>query len=168
MRTALIFPLLLFVFAGWAQTSFPDRCSGTWEGWMHIYSKGVLRDSVRIKHLVSPIDSMSWTWRTEYLSDKMPMVKDYVLRARDKAGIEYVIDEGAGIEIPMHLVGNRLYGIFETQGILLTATDELTPEGLILEVVSARRVSQTDSLVNNFQVNAVQRALLKKASMEKK
>jgi len=129
---------------------------------MYIYSRGVLRDSVWVRHVVNPIDSSSWTWRTEYLSDKLPMVKDYVLRARDKAGIEYVIDEGGGIEIPMHLVGNRLYGIFETQGILLTASDELTPEGLILEVVSARRVSQSDSLVINFQVNAVQRALLKK------
>lgn len=162
MRTALIFLLLILAFSGWAQTSFPDRCSGAWEGWMHIYSKGVLRDSVRVRHVVNPIDSSSWTWRTEYLSDKLPMVKDYVLRALGKAGIEYVIDEGGGIEIPMHLVGNRLYGIFETQGILLTASDELTPEGLILEVVSARRVSQSDSLVNNFQVNAVQRALLKK------
>lgn len=164
MKILLTFVILNFGFSVMAQTSFPDRCTGTWEGWMLLYNNGILRDSVRVRHVVNKIDPVSWTWRTEYLSEKTPVVKDYVLRLRDKTGIEFVIDEGGGVEIPMHLTGNRLYGIFETQGILLTANDELTPEGLLLEVVSARRSEKSDSPVTGFQVNAVQRALLTKTS----
>ena len=167
MRTLLLLLFIGCISPVRAQFHFPDRCLGTWEGWMYIYSKGTLRDSVLVRHFVDRIDPVSWTWKTEYLSDKMPMVKDYVMRSNDLNGANYLIDEGNGITSPMHLVGNRLYGIFETQGILLTANDELIPEGLLLEVVSARRVSQTDSLVNNFQVQAVQRALLKKISVKK-
>lgn len=143
-----------------AQTLFPDRCLGVWEGTMYIHSKGVLRDSVKVRRTICRIDSTSWTWRTDYLSEKMPATKDYVLRRRDGSSNEFVVDEGGGVEIPGYLTGQRLYSIFETAGFLLTATEELTPEGLLFEVVSARRSGKPDAPVGTFQVGAVQRVLL--------
>lgn len=162
-------PLLLMVclccsVAAFSQKFFPDRCLGTWEGWMLIYSKGILKDSVMIRRTVNPIDSLSWTWKTDYLSTKMPMTKDYILRAKDRTGIEYITDEGEGITIAMHLTGNRLTSIFETHGVLLTASEELTPDGLLFEVVSSKQVDARDAEVINYQVNAVQRALLKRVA----
>jgi len=160
MRFPLCLMMVLSFLTTEAQDQFPDRCLGVWEGTMYIYSKGVLRDSVRVRRTIRRIDSVSWTWRTEYLSEKMPATKDYVLRRRDASSNEFVVDEGGGVEIPGYLTGNRLYSIFETSGFLLTAAEELTPEGLLFEVVSARRSGKPDTPVGTFQVGAVQRVLL--------
>jgi hypothetical protein len=147
-----------------AQTLFPDRCLGVWEGTMYIHAKGVLRDSVRVRRTIRRLDSASWTWRTDYLSEKMPATKDYVLRRRDSSSNEFVVDEGGGVEIPGYLTGQRLYSVFETAGFLLTAAEELTPEGLLFEVVSARRSGKPDAPVGTFQVGSVQRVLFVRRS----
>jgi hypothetical protein len=129
---------------------------------MRIYSKGVLKDSVMVRRTVKPIDSLSWTWKTDYLSAQMPMTKDYILRAKDRTGIDYVVDEGEGITIATYLAGNRLTSIFETHGVLLTASEELTSDGMLFEVVSSKQTDPQDVEVINYRVNAVQRALLKR------
>jgi len=145
-----------------AQIAFPDRCQGIWEGTMYIYSKGQLRDSVPVRRTIQRIDSVSWTWRTAYLSAKMPATKDYILRLGDPTTQEFIVDEGEGVVIPMYLTDNRLYSIFETSGIVLTASEELTPEGLYFEVVSARRSGKTDAPLAPYQIGSVQKVLLKK------
>ena len=160
MRITVWLMMVLAFHTTKSQNLFPDRCLGVWEGTMHIYSKGVLRDSVRVRRTIRRIDSTHWTWRTDYLSEKMPATKDYVLRRIDRAGTEFVVDEGGGIEIPTYLSGNRLYSVFETAGFLLTASEELTSGGLLFEVVSARRSGKPDPPVGTFQVGAVQRVLL--------
>jgi hypothetical protein len=160
MRITVWLMMVLAFHTTKSQNLFPDRCLGVWEGTMHIYSKGVLRDSVRVRRTIRRIDSTHWTWRTDYLSEKMPATKDYVLRRIDRAGTEFVVDEGGGVEIPGYLTGNRLYSIFETSGFLLTASEELTSGGLLFEVVSARRSGKPDAPVGTFQVGAVQRVLL--------
>jgi hypothetical protein len=162
MRTLLLCLALAGACTASGQPAFPDRCLGVWEGTMYIYGKGVLRDSVRVRRTIRRIDTASWTWRTDYLSDRMPATKDYVLRRRDASGTEFVVDEGGGVEIPMYRTGDRLYSVFETSGILLTAAEELTPAGLLFEVVSARRSGKPDAPVGTFQVGAVQRVLLQR------
>lgn len=162
LRPLLLALLLATACTASGQPAFPDRCLGVWEGTMYIYGKGVLRDSVRVRRTIRRIDTASWTWRTDYLSDKMPATKDYVLRRRDAAGTEFVVDESGGVEIPMYRTGDRLYSVFETSGILLTAAEELTPAGLLFEVVSARRSGKPDAPVGTFQVGAVQRVLLQR------
>ena len=58
-----------------AQDLFPDKCLGIWEGTMYIYGKGALRDSVQIEFTAAETDDpKAWTWKTQYLSEKMPMV----------------------------------------------------------------------------------------------
>ena len=129
---------------------------------MHIYFAGQLRDSVPIRFTVTPIDSISWTWRTEYLSEKLPMTKDYVLRIKDKQRQMYVTDEGDGIELSDYLFGNKLYSIFETEGILLTASYELRDGELIFEVTSGKRANNSTTGVQSHPVSSVQRAVLKR------
>ncbi len=145
-----------------AQPLFPDRCAGVWEGMMHIYADGALRDSVKVRFTVAPREADAWTWKMEYLSEKMPMTKDYVLRLKDKERQVYVTDEGEGIELRDHLYGNKLYSVFETEGILLTASYELAGAALVFEVTACRKMDATDSPVQSYSVGSVQRAVMKK------
>lgn len=165
----MLFKNLLFTalfslasFTAFSQDLFPDRCLGQWQGTMHIYYAGQLRDSVPIRFTVAPIDSASWTWRTEYLSDKLPMTKDYILRIKDKQRQMYITDEGGGIELSDYLFGNKLYSVFETEGILLTASYELRDGELIFEVTSGRKAEGPVAGVQSHPVSSVQRAVLKR------
>lgn len=64
--------------------SFPDKCVGSWKGMMHISSRGSLKESVKVILTVAKGSNPNeWTWETEYLSEKLPMTKDYVLRLKD-------------------------------------------------------------------------------------
>lgn len=160
-----LFFTVLFSLASltaFSQDFFPDRCLGQWQGTMHIYYAGHLRDSVPIRFTVAPIDSVSWTWRTEYLSEKLPMTKDYILRIKDKQRQIYVTDEGDGIELSDYLFGNKLYSVFETEGILLTASYELRGGELIFEVTSGKIADNSTTGVQSHPVSSVQRAVLKR------
>lgn len=51
---------------------------------MHISSRGSLKESVKVILTVAKGSNPNeWTWETEYLSEKLPMTKDYVLRLKD-------------------------------------------------------------------------------------
>lgn len=149
-------------FTAFSQDFFPNRCLGQWQGTMHIYFAGQLRDSVPVRFTVAPIDSVSWTWRMEYLSEKLPMTKDYILKIKDKQRQVYVTDEGDGIELTDYLFGNKLYSIFETGGILLTASYELRGEELIFEVTSGKKSDSPAADVQSHPVSSVQRAVLRR------
>ncbi|MBY0435514.1 MAG: hypothetical protein K2U26_15540 [Cyclobacteriaceae bacterium] len=157
--------LMLTVSASpsFSQQSFGDRCLGMWEGMMHIYNKGSLKDSVKIKFTVAKIQGTdSRTWKTEYLSPTRPMVKDYVLRVVDKEKSSYVTDEGGGLELNDYLFGNKLYNIFEVQGITLTSTYELVGNNLIFEVTSGKELLEKAQDVTNFSVDNLQRAVMRR------
>lgn len=97
-----------------AQT-FPDKCIGTWHGTMHMYSRGVLKDSVNVIMTIARTGQPNeWSWKTEYRSEKFPMTKDYVLRLKDAEKNIYVTDEKNGIELMDYLFNNKLYSLFET------------------------------------------------------
>lgn len=157
--------LILTVSASpsFSQQLFGDRCLGAWEGMMHIYSKGSLKDSVKIKFTVAKIQGTdSWTWKTEYLSPTRPMVKDYVLRLVDKEKSSYVTDEGGGLVLNDYLFGDKLYNIFEVQGITLTSTYELVGNNLIFEVTSGKELPEKAQDVTNFSVDNLQRAVMRR------
>lgn len=159
--------ILLFNLALWnatqAQNSFTDGCLGTWKGTMYIYSKGILKDSVPVRLTVAKTASPdAWTWKTEYLSTKLPMVKDYMLRLKDAATNKYVTDEGGGIELTDYLFGNKLYSVFETNGVLLTSTYELRGNDLIFEVTSGKKQPSSADAVINHPVNNLQRVVFRK------
>ncbi|HRF39832.1 MAG TPA: hypothetical protein PK198_13660, partial [Saprospiraceae bacterium] len=67
-----------------------------------------------------------------------------------------------GIELSDYLFGNKLYSIFETEGILLTASYELRDGELIFEVTSGKRAENSTTGVQSHPVSSVQRAVLKR------
>ncbi|MCU0358549.1 MAG: hypothetical protein MUE95_13310 [Cyclobacteriaceae bacterium] len=142
---------------------FPETSLGIWKGALLIYSGGQLRDSVRITLTVAKTSQPDeWTWRTEYHSDKHPMTKDYSLRLVDPEKQLYVTDEHNGIELLTYRHGNKLYNVFETQGILLTSTYERSGDKLIFEVTSGKRAGDEQAGVQNYSVTNLQRAVLHK------
>ena len=146
-----------------AQVSFPDKCLGSWKGVMYIYSQGVLRDSVNVKMTIAKTDSPNaWIWKTEYLSAKMPQTKDYILRLKDKDKNIYITDEGGGVELNNYVVGNKMYDIFEVQGITLTSSYEIIGQNLLFEVTSGKRLETSPQGITNFSVSNVQRVIFQK------
>lgn len=155
--------LLAFLPSLMAQTTFIEGCLGNWKGTMYLYSRGVLKDSVSVTLTVAKTaDANAWTWKTEYLSPKMPMVKDYVLRLKDAAKGHYVTDEGGGVVLMDYLFNNKLYCVFETAGVMLTSTYELRGKELIFEVTSGKKQTGDNQPVTNFSVDNIQRVVFRK------
>jgi hypothetical protein len=160
----LISSFLLQSNTGFSQTYFPDRCKGNWKGMMYIYQKGTLKDSVAILFSVTPEGNNNWNWKTQYLSDKFPLTKNYTLKLIDTTSNRFVVDEGEGILLYDYLFNNKLYAVFETHDILLTSSYELLNENeLIFEVTSGKKLvgKSTDEVVN-YSVESLQRVILKR------
>jgi hypothetical protein len=146
-----------------AQNLFADACVGTWNGQMYIYNKGTLKDSVKVRLTVAKTAQINeWIWKTEYLSPKMPMTKDYKLRLKDAPKNIYVTDEGGGIELVDYLFNNKLYNVFETHNIMLTSSYELRGNELIFEVTSGKKEVNPTGEVINYSVDNLQRVVFKR------
>jgi hypothetical protein len=164
MKIVLLKLLLVSVLFsnGQSVVLFGDRCLGTWEGTMHLYSKGSLKDSVAVRLSVEKLSPTSWTWKTEYLSATMPMIKDYVLRTPDPAQNKYITDEGGGLELTNYLFGNKLYSVFETHEVYLTSTYEIMGDTLIFEVTSGKKEPITHPEVTTYSTANLQRVIFRK------
>jgi hypothetical protein len=150
-----------------AQIAFGDKCIGLWEGTMYLYGKGQLRDSVLVQLSVQKTASPNtWSWKTSYLSKTQPMVKDYKLVLKDATTNTYVTDEGDGIVLKDYLFNNKLYNVFETQGIFLTSSYELIGDQLIFEVSSGKKLEEENKAVTNYSVTSLQRVVFKKSTSQ--
>lgn len=149
-------------FGAFAQ-SFPEKCLGIWKGTMEIYSRGEIKDRVDVRLTVARTKTPSdFTWRTEYLSRTRPMTKDYVMRVLDVAKGLYETDEGEGLKLTEYLFGNKLFNVFEVQGVMLTSSYELREDELIFEVTSGKKVGTVAGGVTNFSVDNLQRVVFKR------
>ncbi len=147
-----------------AQVAFGDKCIGNWDGIMYLYGKGQLRDSVPVQLAVQKTASPgTWSWKTSYLSKTQPMVKDYKLVLKDAATNTYVTDEGDGIILKDYLFNNKLYNVFETQGIFLTSSYELIGDQLIFEVSSGKKLEEENKGITNYSVTSLQRVIFRKS-----
>lgn len=164
MKKVILVLFLSSSFSTFAQTLFPEKCLGVWHGMMHIYNQGILRDSVKVKFTVAKTaEANAWTWKMEYLSEKMPMVKDYVLKLKDKEKGIYSTDEGGGLELMDYQFGNKLYSVFEVSGVLLTASYEwIDKSNLVFEVTSGKKGESPVKDITNFSVANVQRVVMRK------
>jgi hypothetical protein len=164
MKKIILVLFLSSSFSTFAQTLFPEKCLGVWHGMMHIYNQGILRDSVKVKFTVAKTaEANAWTWKMEYLSEKMPMVKDYVLKLKDKEKGIYSTDEGGGLELMDYQFGNKLYSVFEVNGVLLTASYEwIDKSNLVFEVTSGKKGESPVKDITNFSVANVQRVVMRK------
>lgn len=162
-RSITLAIILLIPVLSFAQHTYIKRCEGVWTGKMRMYSWNQLRDSVDVRLTIAPqAVAETWTWKTEYLSPKRPMTKDYVLRVKDRTKNIYVTDEGEGVELTTYLNGTKLYNVFETAGTVLTATYECTGTQIIFEVTSGKAEPATHPEIKNYSVDHLQRAVLTK------
>lgn len=161
-----LFVILLGVSAtlsAQGQGLFGDDCVGTWQGRMYIYRHGRIQDSVSIIHQVDKSDSSGvWLWHTDYLSTQ-PVRKHYILRLENKEKETYIIDEGGGVSLSAYRHGQKLISIFETQGLLLTASYTLQGKELIFEVTSGRKSFVTGQEIMNYSVDVLQSVILTKS-----
>jgi hypothetical protein len=163
MKYGLVITLIIyFSFKSKAQSSFPDKCVGIWVGMMHIYKHGKLSDSVAIKMTIAKLTDSTWTWKTEYLSERMPMVKDYILKLKDKSKQVYYTDEGDGVVLQDHVYGNKMYSAFGYDDVLLTSTYEYLEEKLVFEVSSGKKTDFNHPNVTNYATSSLQRVILSK------
>lgn len=158
----LVFSFGLFVQL--AAQSFPERCEGRWQGMMQIWSKGVLMDSVGIVFTVQPFagEAGRWNWKTEYISEKMPLTKNYTLIEKSEQSNEYLMDEGDGVVLTNYVFGNKMYSLFKVGKIWLTASYEFVAEYLIFEVTSGNKTNEKSKGVENYSFDFLQRVVLKK------
>ncbi|MEY3323127.1 MAG: hypothetical protein RLZZ417_2710 [Bacteroidota bacterium] len=162
MRPLITLCILVSWFYLNGQTSFPEKCLGIWTGTMHIYNRGSLVDSVFIKLNVTRTNAPdTFVWKTEYLSEKFPLIKDYKLVISDAGKGVFMTDEGDGIILMDYLFENKLYSVFETQGILLTSTYEWLGNQIIFEVTSGKELETTYG-VKSYSVLNLQKAVLRK------
>ncbi|MEM6379602.1 MAG: hypothetical protein AAF705_15465, partial [Bacteroidota bacterium] len=160
----ILFTFLCFIYStfSFAQKSFPEKCLGEWEGMMYIYSNGSLVDSVSTSFDVARTEEPhTFTWITSYHSPTQPMVKDYKLKLIDAEKKLYAVDEGNSIALHSYLFDNKLYSVFETQGILLTSSYELMGENLVFEVTSGTNLEPGKDVMN-YSVRNLQRVVFKK------
>ena len=129
---------------------------------------GKIVDSVAVSHRIRQAEREgAYVWRTEYHSEKMPVVKDYVLRTKDASRGLFLIDEGGGLELTAFLMGPRMLSTFEIKGALLTANYEIRGDELIFEVTSNKKDAETGGGVTNYAVNTLQRAVLERVTKER-
>ena len=162
--------IFLFLFMSFftssvcAQERFGDKCIGKWEGTMYIYGKGQIRDSVPVELTVQKTSlPLTWVWKTNYLSNKNPIEKNYKLVLKDTASQTYLIDEGEGVELWSYYFINKLYSVFETHDVMLTSSYELQGDDLIFEVTSGKKIEDRKE-VNNYSVLGLQRVVFKRGN----
>ncbi len=144
--------------------SFPERCEGKWQGMMHIWSRGVLMDSVGIFFTVQPIvnEVRCWTWTTEYVSDRTPMTKNYKLIQKNEQSNEFIMDEGDGVVLTNYVFENKMYSLFKVGKIWLTSSYEFAGDHLIFEVTSGVVAKVKSKGVVNYTYDFLQRVCLTK------
>lgn len=159
-KILLFVPLFLFVLELNAQNDFISKCIGKWHGTMFIYASGKVRDSVKVELTIAKTNTPNlYTWKTAYISEKMPMVKDYKMKLSDTKPNCYITDEGDGIELENYLFNNKLYNVFETEGIMLTSSYEFINENLVFEVTSGKKMESSNKDVINYSVLNLQRVV---------
>ena len=160
ISTCITFVFFIFLINATSKAQFVVR-EGKWKGKMKIYQESVALDSIDVIMSITPrIKDSVWQWKTEYLSPKMPMTKDYELRVFDRKKGAYITDEGDGVLLSDYGFGNKLMSHFSTEGIMLTATYEWIGNRLIFEVTSGKADSNSSSGVTPYTIKHLQRGEL--------
>jgi hypothetical protein len=130
---------------------------------MYIEKLGKVIDSFPCVMTIKTIKPDSvWQWKTEFLSPKMPIVKDYQLKLKDASRGVYITDEGEGIELLNYVFGNKMFSQFETSGFFLTANYEWKEDTIIYELTSATKIKRSSNEVYNYNVTTLQRVVFRK------
>lgn len=130
---------------------------------MSVYYHGKIVDSVDVRMTIAKIpDSLQWSWKTEYLSEKYPITKDYKLILEDASSNKFNLDENNGIYLYSYVFGNKMYSNFEVEGIYLTSVYTISKDVLIFEITSGKDLGTSGNDIRNYSVQNLQKSILKK------
>jgi hypothetical protein len=162
MKKVSFLLLILLFHTAKSQTSLIENYIGVWSGTLQLYNNVKNTGSVPIELTIAKTDDpKTWIWKTAYLSEKTPMTKDYKLKLIDLEKNIYAIDEGNGVILNNFLFDKKMYCLFETETIYLTATYEFFDDKIIFELTSSKKEKTTNS-ITNFNVSHLQKAILLK------
>jgi hypothetical protein len=135
---------------------------GEWKGTMRIYKSNAIIDTLPVTLTLRTIikDSV-WQWKTTYLSSKMPLTKDYLLKVKDREKGVYITDEQDGTELLNYLMGNKMYCQFEVSDIFLTSSYEWIQDDIKFEITAGKKLASQKE-ISNYSVNTLQTVLFKK------
>ncbi|MEX1189040.1 MAG: hypothetical protein WED33_07260 [Bacteroidia bacterium] len=117
----------------------------------------------------------TYIWKTTFKSEKLNIVKDYLLRERDAQSGSFEIDEQDGIIIPCRFFDNELWSLFEVDGTFIIGLYSMTKNTIIVNFPSANskkpersggnvQGNDTIPIVTNYLLNASQKIILHKKS----
>ncbi len=160
MRVIYLMLLMVNLHQAFAQSEIIT--DGRWSGVMKIYKANKVMDTVSVELTIRTIvkDSV-WQWKTEYLSTKMPVIKDYLLKVQDRTKGIYITDEQDGTELLNFLIGNKMYCQFEIPNMLLTSSYEWRGNEIIFEITAGKKTTEKKEIIN-YTVNTLQTVTLKK------
>lgn len=156
----------LLVLSGFLQFSptawsadFASLCTGHWQGTMHIWAGGALRDSVETELKVNPWGGEAdyWSWNLSYKSALNPVVKAYTLHKTKSQPEEYDLDEGDGVILKMFVYGNELVCCYKMDEVFFMCTYLLTGKNLVMSVYSSANINEKSSEAESFSTNYFQR-----------
>lgn len=129
---------------------------------MLLYKDGAVYDSVLTRLTIARTsEAGTYIWKTDYISEKYPITKDYKLKLLDADKQVYITDEGNGILLKSYAFGDKMYSNFATHGSLLTSSYELRGDKLIFEVNSGKLLDETEG-VTNYSVTSLQRVVMRR------
>ena len=133
---------------------FPERCIGEWEGYMKIYVKGSVVDSIFTKFTCKKTDvENEFIWKTEYLSEKQPVIKDYkLIKDKNNKGV-YKLNEGNEITLLLTEGENQIHSTFKVDEFVLNSTNQLLNDKLIFEIVTSKPQDTIDQVINYSILN---------------
>jgi hypothetical protein len=79
---------------------------------------------------------------------------------KDNPTNHYIIDEGDNLVLDCHIIGDKMYSTFETNGNVLTASYEFINDKFIFEVTMARRNPKAHPTVDTYYTSVVQRVVM--------
>lgn len=163
----LLFVAPLIVFG--QSAGFPKSWQGNWKGellWFRTGNKEPQKVNMELRIQPSAVAG-EYNWHIIYgkeTEDSRP----YVLRAKDSAGVHWVIDENNGIVLDQFWTANKFCGAFTVMSSTIFNNYWIEGDKLIVEffTIGAKPFSITGKgteespVVDSYKVNGYQRAIL--------
>ena len=157
IRNLFLLALTTITIHSFAQSTFPDRCVGHWEGRMVWWAQGLARDTVPVEMDIVPLDdTLGWSWKTVYITPNQSIVKDYRLFPDPEQEHAFLLDEGDGIVLASFVFGDRMYSSFEVSGNWIQSCYILDGDQLNLELTAGMKAEMTAEEIQNYSVGTLQ------------